>query len=77
MCGPSDQRQRVPAGIASGRQSVFRGILGALGLFFAFYALNIGCMVLAKNGLLWPVPASIVPSVVFLLLGIRAFIKQR
>ena len=67
----------IPAGIASGRQSVFKGILGALGLFFAFYALDIGCMVLAKNGLLWPVPASILPSVVFLLLGIRAFIKQR
>lgn len=67
----------IPAGIASGRQSVFKGILGALGMFFAFYALDIGCMVLALNGLLPAVPAAVLPSFVFLLLGIRAFYKQR
>lgn len=67
----------IPAGIASGRQSVFKGILGALGMYFAFYGLTIAAMVLAKNGLCPPIPAAILPIMVFLLLGIRAFIKQR
>lgn len=67
----------IPAGIASGRQSVFRGILGALGLFFGYYALTIGFMIVAKNSLCNPVFAAVVPSIVFLALGIRAFLKQR
>ena len=67
----------IPAGIASGRQSVFKGILGALGLYFAFYGTTIGMMVVAKNGWCPPVLAAILPDVLFLALGIRAFIKQR
>lgn len=67
----------IPAGIASGRQSVFKGILGALGLYFAFYSLTIALMVLAKNGLVPPLPAAVLPAVVFLILGIRSFLKQR
>ena len=67
----------IPAGIASGRQSVFKGILGALGLYFAFYGLTIAMMVVAKNGWFPPVPAAILPAVVFLALGIRAFVRQR
>ena len=67
----------IPAGIASGRQSVFRGIVGALGLYFSFYGLTILMMVLAKNGLFPPVPAAIVPDVVFLALGVRSFQRQR
>ena len=67
----------IPAGIASGRQSVFKGILGALGLYFAFYGATIGMMVVAKNGWCPPVLAAVLPDVVFLGLGIRAFIKQR
>ena len=67
----------IPAGIASGRQSVFKGILGALGLYFAFYGSTIAMMVLAKNGWCPPVPAAVLPDIVFLALGIRAFIKQR
>ena len=67
----------IPAGIASGRQSVFKGIVGALAMYFAFYALVIGFMVLAKNGWCPPVVAAVLPYVAFLALGIRAFFKQR
>ena len=67
----------IPAGIASGRQSVFRGILGALGMYFSFYGLTIAMMVVAKNGWCPPVLAAILPDAVFLVLGIRAFIRQR
>ena len=48
----------IPAGIATGRQSVFRGIVGALCMFFAFYGLTIGFMVLAKKGWMPPIPAA-------------------
>jgi len=67
----------IPAGIASGRQSVFRGILGALGMFFTFYGMVIGCMVLVDLGWLPPVLAAVLPYVIFLALGIRAFHKNR
>ena len=67
----------IPAGIASGRQSVFRGILGALGMYFAFYGLTIAMMVLAKNGWFPPIPATILPAAVFLALGVRSFLRQR
>lgn len=67
----------IPAGIASGRQSVFKGILGALAMFFAFYALVIGGKVAANTGWLPAIPAAVLPYVVFLLFGLRAFRKQR
>ncbi len=67
----------IPAGIASGRQSVFKGILGALGMFFSFYGLTIGCMVLVDRGWLPPIPAALLPDVLFLALGLRAFHRQR
>ncbi len=67
----------IPYGIATGRQSVFRGVLSALGMYFAFYGLTIAMMVLAKNGWCPVVPAAILPDVVFLALGVRAFRQQR
>lgn len=67
----------IPAGIASGRQSVFKGILGALGMFFGFYVLEIAGMVAAKAGWCPAAPAALLPYVVFMILGIRAFRKQR
>ena len=67
----------IPAGIASGRQSVFKGILKALGMYFSFYGLTIAMMVLAKNGWFPVVPAAILPAVLFLALGIRSFLRQR
>ena len=67
----------IPYGIATGRQSVFRGVLSALGMYFAFYGLTIAMMVFAKNGWFPVVPAAILPDLVFLALGIRAFRRQR
>ena len=67
----------IPAGIASGRQSVFKGILGALGMFFAYYGTVMGCMACAYKGWLPPQVAAILPCVAFLALGVRAFRRQR
>ena len=67
----------IPAGVASGRQSVFRGVLGAIGMFFAFYALTILCMVAAQTGYLPPVAAAFLPHAVFLFAGITLFRRQR
>ena len=67
----------IPAGIASGRQSVFKSILGALGLYFAFYGFTIVLMVVAKNGWCPPVLAAVLPGAVFLALGVRSFLRQR
>ncbi len=67
----------IPAGVATGRQSVFKGIVGALGMFFAFYGLTIGFMILAKRGLCPPVLAAILPDAVFFAIGCRLFWNQR
>ena len=67
----------IPAGIASGRQSVFRVILGALAMYFSFYGVVIAGMVAAKNGWCPAILAALFPYVLFLALGIRAFWKQR
>jgi len=67
----------IPAGIATGRQSVFWGIVGALGMFFSFYALTIICMALSRWGVLPPLLAAILPDMVFFGIGCRLFWKQR
>ena len=67
----------IPAGIATGRQSVFRGIVGALCMFFAFYGLTIGFMVLAKKGWVPPIPAAVLPDIVFFSIGCVLFWRQR
>lgn len=67
----------IPAGIASGRQSVFKGVVGALVLFFSFYGLVIVCMICANAGALPPILAAALPYAVFLALGAVAFRKQR
>ena len=67
----------IPYGIATGRQSVFRGVLCALGMYFSFYGLAILMMVCAKNGWFPVVPAVFLPHAVFLAWGIFAFRRQR
>lgn len=67
----------IPAGIASGRQSVFRGIVGALGMFFSFYGLTIVGMICAKKGWIAPIPAAVIPDVIFFAIGCHLFWKQR
>ena len=67
----------IPMGIATGRQSVSKGIIGALAMFFTFYGLTILCMVLAARGWLAPFPAAVFPDLEFLALGVRLFWKNR
>ena len=67
----------IPAGIATGRQSVFKGIVGALCMFFAFYGLTIFCMALSRWGMLPPLPAAVLPDVLFFLIGCRLFWSHR
>ncbi len=67
----------IPAGVATGRQSVFKGILAALAMFFAFYALTVGCMVLSRLGMMNAVVAAFLPDVVFLGIGVYLFHRQR
>lgn len=55
----------IPAGIASGRQSVFRGILTALGLFLAYYAISALSMLLSNHDIIKPALAVALPSIIF------------
>ncbi|MCL1922086.1 MAG: LptF/LptG family permease [Kiritimatiellaeota bacterium] len=67
----------IPAGVVTGRQSVFKGVIAAVAMFFGFYAMDMLCMMLAKN--LWlPVPLAVVlPNLVFLAAGLALFHRQR
>jgi lipopolysaccharide export LptBFGC system permease protein LptF len=67
----------IPAGVASGRQSVFKGVILALGMFFAFYAVSLTSMVLVKNQLM-PVTLGVwLPNLLFLTAGSYLFYRQR
>ncbi len=67
----------IPAGIASGRQSVFRGILLALGLFLAYYAITALSMMLANHGIVKPALAVALPSILFGAAAVWLFRKVR
>lgn len=67
----------IPAGVASGRQSVLKGILLALGLFFAFFALGQVCMFLGQKNLIAPWLGAWTPNAVFLGAGAIIFYRQR
>ena len=67
----------IPAGVATGRQSVFKGIVTALVMFFMFYALTVGCMVLSRIGYMNAVLAAFLPDVAFLAIGVWLFHRQR
>ena len=67
----------IPAGIASGRQSVFKGVLGALALYFAYYGCVIACMALADIGWFPAIPAAFLPAVLFFGIGLYLFHRQR
>lgn len=67
----------IPAGVATGRQSVFVGVVSAILMFLVFYVLTITCGVFAKKGVI-PVWAGIVvPNAVFLAAGLAMFHHQR
>jgi len=67
----------IPAGVATSRQSVFKGVLAAIAMFFGFYAVSIGCMALAKNAMIPAVPAAWCANVLFLVIGACLFHRQR
>ena len=67
----------IPAGVATGRQSVFIGVVSAILMFLVFYVLTISCGVLAKKGVI-PIYAGIlIPNTVFLSAGLYLFWRQR
>ena len=67
----------IPAGVATGRQSVFIGVVSAILMFLVFYVLTISCGVLAKKAVL-PIWAGIlIPNAVFLTAGLYLFWRQR
>ena len=67
----------IPTGIATGRQSVFKGVILAMALFFGFYASSLGCMVLVKNQLLPVLVGACLPNLLFLAGGGYLFYRQR
>ena len=72
----------IPAGLATGRQSVAKGVISAIGIFFAFYALTMLCMLLTKQPPhspwhLSPWIAAWAPSLLFLSGGLVLFYRQR
>ena len=56
---------------------MFKGIVGALSMFFAFYGLVMGCMVCSDIGWIPPVLAALLPHAIFLSIGIWLFHRQR
>ena len=67
----------IPAGVATGRQSVFKGVILAIAMFFGFYTASLGCMVLVKNGLMPVLLGAWLPNAIFLCAGTILFYRQR
>ncbi|MGN1359391.1 MAG: LptF/LptG family permease [Kiritimatiellia bacterium] len=67
----------IPAGVATGRQSVAKGIIFAISLFFAFYLTVTLCMMLAKREAMNPALAAFLPDLIFLAAGVELFRRQR
>lgn len=67
----------IPAGVATGRQSVFKGVIVALAMFFGFYMLSLLCMVLVKNALMPVALGAWLPNLLFLAAGSALFYRQR
>ncbi len=67
----------IPAGVATSRQSVFKGVIIAIAMFLGFYACNMGCMILAKNCLMPVLLAAWLPNTVFFIAGLVLFQRHR
>jgi LPS export ABC transporter permease LptG len=67
----------IPAGIATSRQSVFKGVIVGISMFMGFYAANIGCMILAKNSLMPIILGAWLPNLAFFVTGLILFHKHR
>ena len=67
----------IPAGVATGRQSVFIGVLSAVALFFAYYSLTLICGGLAKKDLVPVGVGVLLPNLLLLVTGLVLFHRQR
>ena len=68
----------IPAGIATSRQSVFKGVLGALAMFFAFWGATFACKAAVVScAAVPPLAAAVFPHALFLFFGWRLFRRHR
>jgi len=67
----------IPAGVATSRQSVFKGVIFAISMFLGFYAANMAFMILAKNALMPVVLGAWLPNLLFFVAGLILFHRQR
>lgn len=67
----------IPAGVATGRQSVFVGVLTAILLFLLFYVMNMTFGVFTKKGALPLWIGATTPDLVMFAAGLYMFRKQR
>lgn len=65
----------IPAGITTGRQSVFKGVLLVLATFFGFYAFTIALSYFGQGGVVPPALAAWLPNLVFLAIGLLLYRK--
>lgn len=66
----------IPAGISTGRQSVIRGVIMALALFFSFYAGTLLLKFLAgQEAVISPFVAALAPNLIFLVFGVAMYRK--
>ena len=63
----------IPAGITTGRQSVFRGLLLVLVTFFLFYVFSVLLEYCGQHGYLAPALAAWLPNLVFLAVGVAMY----
>ena len=67
----------IPAGLATGRQSVFLGVVMAVALFFLYYTLTFVLGIMAKKDLIPVGVGVLLPHFIFLAAGLVLFHRQR
>ncbi|MBQ9726609.1 MAG: LptF/LptG family permease [Kiritimatiellae bacterium] len=63
----------IPAGITTGRQSVFKGVILVLATFFGFYFFTIALSYFGQGGAMSPALAAWLPDAVFLCVGVAMY----
>jgi lipopolysaccharide export system permease protein len=67
----------IPAGVATGRQSVFLGVMMAVALFFLYYVLTFVLGGMAKKDLIPVGVGVLLPNLIFLAAGLILYYRQR
>ncbi len=65
----------IPAGITTGRQSVFKGVALVLATFFGFYAVTLSLEYIGQHGYMNPFLSAWLPNAVFLVVGAAMYRK--